>query len=685
MKSRQVNALLAITIISSPITALSATKHETKHYGLHSPFQIQDLAEGTIKEKLTNLPRAKKQKALDHLHKIDFTDEDLKYLQIDNEGGVLYADSFLPASGVTAPAQQAMVISATDAFTLHSKPGAAKVIYLDFDGHVITGTAWNSTVSSYKAKAFDTDGNIGAFSATELSQIAEVWHRIAEDYAPFNVDVTTELPAAFGPTVGRILITHNVDANGVNMPAFGSGGVAYVGVWGASNYGYYSPALVYYNALGNGYAPYVSEAASHEMGHNLGLSHDGFNDGTTSLGYFAGNGTGFVSWAPIMGVGYYNNVTQWSKGEYAFATQTQDDIGIIAGQLALRADDHSNVSLGATPLLVSSTGQITASNPETDPHNANTSNKGVIENRTDVDVFSVDAGAGTLDLHVTPAWEAFYRTSTRGADLDIQLTLYDQNGVQIAQTDPTTETDATITTTVAAGRYYLEVSGVGNAVTIYSDYGSLGQYFIAGAVAPSTLVDSTPPLPSTMSWIAVPNAQGSANSITMQATVATDASGVVQYNFVCVAGGSNCVNSGWQTLNTYTATGLQAGTSYSYNVQARDMYGNQNIVSSTESATTAASVVLAPKAPTNLTGSKNKTLKTVNLKWTASTGATGYNIYRCSEVTLKRKTSCTYATTPSGTATTNTFSEAIPSTTVRYKVKALNNGGISAFSNEIRI
>ena len=38
---------------------------------------------------------------------------------------------------------------------------------------------------------------------------------------------------------------------------------------------YYSPALVYYNNLGGGREDYVSEASSHEMGHNLGLSHDG--------------------------------------------------------------------------------------------------------------------------------------------------------------------------------------------------------------------------------------------------------------------------------------------------------------------------------------------------------------------------------------------------------------------------
>ncbi len=42
----------------------------------------------------------------------------------------------------------------------------------------------------------------------------------------------------------------------------------------------YRPAFVYYNNLGGGREDYVAEAASHEMGHNLGLSHDGVTGGS---------------------------------------------------------------------------------------------------------------------------------------------------------------------------------------------------------------------------------------------------------------------------------------------------------------------------------------------------------------------------------------------------------------------
>jgi hypothetical protein len=477
--------LLTLTLATIPLTAFSLP-HKEKHFGLDAPFQIADLPEGHVRSKLKALPELHKQKALKWLHSFSFTEHDLEYLHVDNEGGVLYSDTFLPDKGsaITPPTiPQTQAITPIEAFTLHSKPGAAKVIYLDFDGHVMTGTAWNAFtgVATLYAKAYDTDGALAIFSSTELSQIAEIWHRVAEDYAPFGVDVTTELPAIFGPSVGRILITKNVDANGKNMPSSTAGGVAYVNVWGNSRYAsYYSPALVYYNNLGNGHPPYVAEAAAHEMGHNLGLSHDG----TTSKAYYAGQGSGFVSWAPIMGVGYYNNVTQWSKGEYPLANQTQDDISLISTKLTFRADDHGNNNLSPTFLSVDATGTITATNPETDPHNTNGRNKGIIETRADVDFFAFNAGAGAISINVTPAWEAFYRPSTRGANLDIQVTLYSQNGVQVTQNDPINETDAVISATVPAGQYYLAISGVGNSVTPYSDYGSLGQYFISGTVIP---------------------------------------------------------------------------------------------------------------------------------------------------------------------------------------------------------
>ena len=169
---------------------------------------------------------------------------------------------------------------------------------------------------------------------------------MAEDLAPFDIDVTTEEPSSFDRYTGHVLITHTVDATGKQMPSNGGGGVAYVNVFGRSDYhSYYSPALVYYDHLGNGGQTYVAEASSHEFGHNLGLSHDGANPSTQ---YYQGLGSGLVSWAPIMGNSYYNNVTEWSKGEYPDANQTQDDLAIIEGKLGYTPDDHGDTFATAT-------------------------------------------------------------------------------------------------------------------------------------------------------------------------------------------------------------------------------------------------------------------------------------------------------------------------------------------------
>jgi hypothetical protein len=68
------------------------------------------------------------------------------------------------------------------------------VIYLDFTGHNITGTAW-TTNPLIIAPPFSADSNTAVFSASEQKIILEVWQRVAEDFAPFDVDVTTEYGA----------------------------------------------------------------------------------------------------------------------------------------------------------------------------------------------------------------------------------------------------------------------------------------------------------------------------------------------------------------------------------------------------------------------------------------------------------------------------------------------------------
>jgi PKD repeat protein len=411
--------------------------------------------------------------------------------RVDRTGRLYYVDEFPEAtttsSGGTATIRGAL-LPLDQTFKLHSRPGAQRVIYLDFNGHLATGTAWNSYygLSAIDSPAFDLDGNPSSFNTAEQERIQYIWQRVAEDYAPFNVDVTTEEPPAdamarsstndltFGT---RVVITTDWTAN-TSKPC-GCGGFAYVGVFDDTTE-FYKPAYVFYNRLGSGNEKYVAEATSHEVGHNLGLSHDGQTGGSA---YYAGHGTGATSWAPIMGVGYSKSLVQWSKGEYPNANNTEDDLARIPMFGApLRADDHGDGIATATPLTATTNGT-----------SVTLSNDGVISTRTDVDVFSFSSGPGAITLNINPA--------ARSANLDIQAELYDAGGTLVASSNPTDALNASISVSNAnAGTYYLKVNGVGKGdlATGYSDYASLGQYVITGSApaaanqAPVAIASATP-------------------------------------------------------------------------------------------------------------------------------------------------------------------------------------------------
>jgi len=353
---------------------------------------------------------------------------------------------------------------------LHSNPESSLTIFLDFDGQVVTGTDWNAQNKgrAIHAAAYDTDGDPTTFSSAELRAIERIWERVSEDYAPFDIDVTTEEPplADFqaGRTAIRAIITTNYDdaaSGGTGDKWFDdSGGVGYIGSW---TYRSDTPVWIFENNLSNGTEKFVAEAAAHEVGHSLGLSHDGLKSVTE---YYGGHGTGETSWAPIMGAGYDSNVTQWSKGEYNGATETEDDLAIIASTrngVRYRLDDHGNVVEDSTPLNVEGTNELFG--------------EGIISVRADADFFSFTTEEGRVDIAIDPL--------SRGPNLDILAELYDADGNLIETFDPENSLDLTIRRDLPAGDYFLAVDGTGNGdrrTDGYSDYASLGQYTISGTV-----------------------------------------------------------------------------------------------------------------------------------------------------------------------------------------------------------
>ena len=206
--------------------------------------------------------------------------------------------------------------------------------------------------------------------------------------------------------------------------------------------------------------------------------------GTSTTGYCQGHGSGATGWAPIMGVGYYQQLVQWSKGEYAGANNKQDDYAVMGNTgLALRPDDHGNTLAAATALAATTANGVTT-----------LAGSGVIERPTDGDVFRFTAGPGAATISVNPA--------PRGPKLDILATLRDGAGAVLATSNPADSLPATLTVTLpAAGTYYVTVDGIGKGdplTTGYTDYGSIGQYSISGTVpamtgqAPTAVLGATP-------------------------------------------------------------------------------------------------------------------------------------------------------------------------------------------------
>ncbi len=453
----------------------------------------EDLPVGKLRSRIEGLPAEARLRALEELRRVHFTELDLKSLRADDDGAIFYEDDFVlpseppPTGGGIAPATALAVTLPVNPFpaslVFHSKPGAPNVLYLNFCGETVSNTAWNTSLdrTTIPAVAFTKDADFATFSSNDQAAIKSIWQRVAEDFAPFNVDVTTERPVTFGTRVGHVLITRSSDAKGDPNPSSNSGGVAYLNKFSAANYANYRPAWVYYNNL-SANESYIAEAASHEFGHNLGLSHDGKTDGTE---YYGGHGSGDTSWAPIMGTGYNQNVSQWSKGEYKQANNTQDDLATIAGKIPYLGDDHGNSSAAATPLVLTGQTNIVSTTRETDPDNLNPANKGILERNDDVDVFAFATGTGTVRLTVNP-W--IMPSGTRGGNLDVLLQLYDGSGVLRATAGPTAQTYAQIQTNLPPGNYFLHVrnSGVGNPTNSspsgYTAYASLGQYFLSGYI-----------------------------------------------------------------------------------------------------------------------------------------------------------------------------------------------------------
>ncbi|MEY4809446.1 MAG: hypothetical protein RLZZ206_3835 [Cyanobacteriota bacterium] len=424
-------------------------------------------------------------------------------------------DTELREATVVGGSDQTSTVALMDlgwTFQLHSSPTSSKVIYLDFDGHTTTGTSFNNRVigSSFYSPAYDINGNPAIFNNEELSRIQQIWQRVAADFAPFDVDVTTQAP----PT-DWLMKSNSTDPNygiravitGYGPSSSSTGGVAIVNSFNAATD---TPCFIYNKSLTG-----AAEGVSHEVGHSLGLSHDG----TSSNGYYYGHGSGETSWAPIMGVGDNKNVTSWDNGTYYGSTngaasanygRGPNDMAVITtfNGFGYQLDQIGNDPSSAAVLTVA--GGVV-------------SQFGRIETSLDSDFYSFQLqGSGNVNLKFDPYCYRAYvdrdglwggsnlvytapvsdgnsgtAYADNGSNLDLAVGLYSSSGSLLGSFNGAGLATTLAWSNLAAGTYYVKLDGVGvgNPTTSppngYNDYASVGNYLITGTIS-NALNSGTP-------------------------------------------------------------------------------------------------------------------------------------------------------------------------------------------------
>jgi hypothetical protein len=446
------------------------------------------------------------------------------------------AQLYLPTSGATATLATAGIDAGSmttagntadigptgfDIPTLHSNLGAPATIYLDFNGHQESGVAGAPhngylTTPPFDVTFTDPVANAGntpyRFVAGEQDYIRGIWALVAEDFAPFNINVTTVDPSG---TVNpdRIL---RVVIGGKDFTGEGKGGRAHINAFS-------DPSLAnvvhVFTLKGDGdlwSARIIAESVSHEVGHAFGIGHT--------------KQAGDNLKAPIMGDHGAAAATRgtWWDGQ-------MDVIASVKNGFGYRADDHASSLAAATPMLHSA---FTVIAPEATPTAALFA-KGIIGSTSDVDVFRFATGGGEVKIRVTlpqakfPINAAGLLTTTSVGNLHTVVRLMDAHGNQIAIDNDQFDGEGWLTAMLPAGSYYVEVGSFGKQ-------GDVGQYtlFVSESVGARVVACEYQSLSASQAvvWITFNEAINPHTFTTADVTINGAAAGVGVISVEAVAG-----------------------------------------------------------------------------------------------------------------------------------------------------
>jgi len=332
---------------------------------------------------------------------------------------------------------------------LDSLPAATAVVYIDFDGELITDPDWNDgfTINALPAR-------LGT-SVINAAQMTNIWQRVSEDLRPFNISVTTIRTRYDGAAPGsrmRCIVT----ATDYWFP--NAGGVAYLESFskGGTDFSSTVPSWAfvasYYTTAD------ISGIITHEVGHTFGLEHDNVvnSQGDVVDEYYGGHG----SWGAIMGTTYGRRISQWSKGEYKNAGNFQDDLAIIGN------------TTNGFGLVTDEAGGLVTQLPNTGVFAFD----GVVASADDDDVFRFETAGGPVNIRVN--------ADPVEPNLNVKVDLLNEAGSTVLQSaSPAGNMNATLSRTLAAGVYRIRIQGVGEGDPLgtgFTAYGSVGRYSLSG-------------------------------------------------------------------------------------------------------------------------------------------------------------------------------------------------------------
>lgn len=354
-------------------------------------------------------------------------------------------------TGGTSAAATVVKYSLSSLPELHSLAGATAKLVLDFNGNTLSSWGGRTNVVT---PAYDIDGDSTTFSDQELANIREIWKRVAEDYAPFKIDVTTADP---GVLTDKVVAKIAIGGSNADWYKQSAGGVAYIGGFSnaASNVGF-----AFAKNLGSGNARYVADAVSHESGHLFGLQHQALWNGTTLVSEYS---QGNANWAPIMGVGYYSAVTTWANGATsASSTSYQDNMAVIASSANGFGYRVNTIGSAATAGTLGTTGTFSVA--------------GLVAQNTDQQWWKFTTAGGNAAFNVNNIGV--------GANLDSVLEIRNASGVVVYTANSSTSMNSTLSVSLASGTYYAVVRSTGV-------YGYVGQYSLTGSFVPSNSTSTT--------------------------------------------------------------------------------------------------------------------------------------------------------------------------------------------------